>query len=275
MKLLKLFRTGTLLIIIVTITMLCACGKKTADKNTKDASVVSSENLFNWSGNIISSINENVEMEELIIPAKCEGFSGEVFKNVKVKTVRFEDDDDIQLNSAFLSAESIEEIYLPKNLKVIDYMSFQMCTNLSSIIIPESVEQIRHGAFRSCKSLKEIVFKGSKIKTIEKEAFAYCESLETIQLPDSIETIERDAFYKCSKLKNVKIPKALSTIASNAFAATAITEIHIPAEVELKRLDASAFGTNTFEMTVYVKSGSYCDLNRDNWALDFKEIITE
>ena len=47
-------------------------------------------------------------------------------------------------------------------------------------------------------------------------AFYYCESLETIEIPNSVEEIGKEAFEGCSALKSIKIPKSVKKIGENA-----------------------------------------------------------
>ena len=56
-----------------------------------------------------------------------------------------------------------------------------------------------------------------KIKSIEDAAFIYCESLESIEIPDSVKTIGIDACWFCKNLESIIIPDSVKTIGKFAF----------------------------------------------------------
>ncbi|MDR1939643.1 MAG: leucine-rich repeat domain-containing protein [Clostridiales bacterium] len=48
-------------------------------------------------------------------------------------------------------------------------------------------------------------------------AFAYCSSLESIEIPDSVESIGEFAFADCSRLASIEISSSVTYIGSYAF----------------------------------------------------------
>ena len=86
------------------------------------------------------------------------------------------------------------------------------------IFIPKSVLQIGDYAFDGCKNLKEVVIEeGSKLKTIEMDAFQNCNSLVRINLPEGLEKIGIFSFWETG-LENIEFSASLRTIAYGAFA---------------------------------------------------------
>ena len=72
------------------------------------------------------------------------------------------------------------------------------------------------------RGLKEIVFEAdggqpSKINTIGKAAFASCEGLECISLPEGLAAIGESAFEDCLALQDVVLPMSLEEIGRAAF----------------------------------------------------------
>ena len=55
------------------------------------------------------------------------------------------------------------------------------------------------------------------VKCIAQNAFAYCENLRVVTIPNSIEMIGNHAFYKCKELKTINIPQGVQIIGYAAF----------------------------------------------------------
>ena len=145
---------------------------------------------------------------------------------------------------------------LPSNYKINDgtrviaNFSFAFRDNLTSVIMPSSVTSIGDGTFSGCGSLNITVDKNNpnysdidgvlfnKNKTeiiayskdeIQPEysipnsvisidgAFAYCESLTNVKIPDSVTSIGDDAFSVCERLTSVTIPNGVTSIGDSAF----------------------------------------------------------
>lgn len=63
---------------------------------------------------------------------------------------------------------------------------------------------------------------GKKVTVIGENAFAKCDSLETVILPEGLIQIEKDAFFTCN-LKSVSIPKTVTSILDRAFCGCSFT----------------------------------------------------
>lgn len=116
---------------------------------------------------------------------------------------------------------SFEEFEYFVGLKEIESGAFKGCGNLWRICIPKNVEVIQTQAFYACESLENIIFEGDNLIKISggnlsigetgsidknsqyKGAFAYCESLRHIYLPESLEILEKSSFAFCSSLEIV------------------------------------------------------------------------
>ena len=73
-----------------------------------------------------------------------------------------------------------------------------------------------------------ITFNG-ELTTIGYEAFAYCDSLTSVTIPESVTTIGNNAFWYCGNLTSVTIPESVTTIGDYAFRhCSSLTSVTIP-----------------------------------------------
>ena len=140
-------------------------------------------------------------------------------------------------NSAFGGVGKMVNITIPASVTSIDFGAFTECSSLSAITVsgdnqiytdvdgilyskaiteliaypfgktdtafavPDSVEVIKNGAFYLHNFIKSVSFSDtSQLTVIERNAFIFCNSIETLVLPNSPITIGDTAFYRCNSL---------------------------------------------------------------------------
>ena len=86
----------------------------------------------------------------------------------------------------------------------------------SYFTISDDVTTIGEGAFAVCENLISVIIPNS-ITCIDDYAFQECISLESIIIPDSVEYIGYCSFYYCSSLETVTIPVSVTLISDSAF----------------------------------------------------------
>lgn len=276
-----------LLIVTLMLCTLCACGNennetpnndtgKSENVGSFDKDTKADESFFEWEGNLITAVtSEGAKQESILIPARCEGFSGVVFQETSIKHVAFEDEDDIALDFAFMGAEKIASVKLPGNLTVIPSMAFQGCKALTSVSLPASIVTLEGYSFSGCIALEKLTFEGNSLTTIGENCFEDCAALKAVNIPDGVTTIEKYAFADCTALSSIKLSATVKNIAKFAFGNTGIKEIHFPDNIQFETMDASAFGTTAYTTTVYIVKGSWCDQNQSSWNIGFSEIKYE
>lgn len=202
-----------------------------------------------------------ISLLEITIPEGVTAINGQAFYGCpRLRKVNL-------LNSVkFIGASAFEDdelldIRLPENLVEIGPNAFKNCTSIKNLYIPASVKKIRKNAFlglsRTLETInvdplnvvfssgnnanvlynfkKATVLLGCKnsqieqgIRTIYKYAFAHCDGLEKLVLPDTVSVIEEGAFIGCKDLKEIKLA-IVSKIGKNAFAdTTSLETIDLP-----------------------------------------------
>ena len=97
-------------------------------------------------------------------------------------------------------------------------------------------------------------YKGKNVTSIGDYAFAYCESLTSVIIPNSVTSIGNGAFYNCTSLTSIEIPNSITSIGNGVFyCCTSLTSITIPNSVT--SIGNSAFSGCT-RLTIYCEATS-------------------
>ena len=136
---------------------------------------------------------------------------------------------------AFKSCSSLESLFIPNNTSTIAYRAFEDCSSLLSVTMPNAIKDVGTGAFSGCDKIDKPIcsdnffiklpknYSGAYtiedgIKTICGEAFIWCTSLTSVNIPTSISTINDKAFYGCSGIKSITITDAVTNIGNGILA---------------------------------------------------------
>jgi len=114
--------------------------------------------------------------------------------------------------SAWYSDVDNENIYITEcivceGITSIGEWGFSSCKKLEKVQIAATVTTIKEGAFEYCNSLESVIMPNVTIIGIN--AFQYCSSLESVIIPN-VTTIGRSAFQSCNKLVDIKMPNVTS-----------------------------------------------------------------
>ena len=154
-------------------------------------------------------------------------------------------------DSAFNACAGLVTVELPRQLTTIGVAAFAGCESLVQITLPDGVITLGSSAFSDCGKLADVVIPASvttmgsnvfyhtAIKsagpiggdydcrfgwttTIPANAFYFCDSLESVVIPEGITSIGEKAFYSSRTLSSVIIPESVVSIGSMAFTSTNI-----------------------------------------------------
>ena len=119
------------------------------------------------------------------------------------------------------------------NSNVAYMVSKGTCTE-SNIVIPSSYlgkPVIHIGDFRDCDTLVSIEIPNSII-SISSNAFYHCEHLTSVTIPNSITSIEQGTFNACTRLTSINIPNSVTKLGYYAFSnCLSLPSIEIPNSV--------------------------------------------
>lgn len=189
------------------------------------------------------------EIEELIIPdewnvvaIKKKGFYGEApfegcqkLKKVTLPSTLKE------LEEAFCSCESLEEVIFPENLEMLGNWNFRDCKSFSSVTLPQSLKRVGFGNFadspvylseytdedNGCiylgKNLLKCVINDFDTLEIKDGTvlIADCacsdKRFSKVIFPNTLRYIGSQAFYCCNNLEKPDLPESILSIGEKAF----------------------------------------------------------
>ena len=139
---------------------------------------------------------------------------------------------------AFANMSTLKTVNLPFTLTTLGYGAFSK-SGIESIVIPANVSSMveapssntYNGLFAYCTSLQSVEIKGNW-DAIPDYAFYNCTALETVQFPASVTAVGKQAFQGCSDLQTVDLSN-IETIGEQAFRQSGISDV-----VSLNRLQS-------------------------------------
>lgn len=126
----------------------------------------------------------------------------------------------------------IQTITIPETVTTVSSSLFDDCDKLTSVTFKGAITDIGAKAFYSCEALETVTFEKGFSGEIKSEAFAYCEILKEIAIPEGVTRINDSAFTGCKGLTSITLPESLQSIWSSAFSETGIVSVTIPKAVE-------------------------------------------
>ena len=135
-------------------------------------------------------------------------------------------------NRTFLNNSTITSVCLHRNIRAVEDGSgirgtgaFRGCANLGTVILSPRMERIAdymfYGAASQRTSPLQIEFRN--IREIGAFAFACCNHITPLHLPETVEKIDTGAFYQARRLRELHLPGVLE-IAADAFTETVYEE---------------------------------------------------
>lgn len=278
-----------LLALLMTASILVACGERNPSADTPDNSDELSDLIDSISQAVADGTINTPSAIEVEILIKENGDTAEVigcknavgaieipaeFNGKKVTKIA---------DGAFSGMLNIKSVKIPDSVTEIGRKAFFSCTALTGITIPDSVKKIGDYAFYGCAKLEAAVI-GSGVNEIGSRAFNYCRSLKkiTVDSNNKFYTDISGILYTADKTvllsypagrsdAEFTVPAGVTTIDNFAFAyANNLTSVTVADSVsslgdytfsECAKLEAvklgsglTAIGASTFDKCVALKS---------------------
>ncbi|MCR5503603.1 MAG: leucine-rich repeat protein [Lachnospiraceae bacterium] len=173
---------------------------------------------------------ENTALKSITLPKSLTALDRSAFYNsASLENINIESGNTVYYSESgivYKKADGSVYITPPKNQHKDDtkteFTSADVPANATTVTIPKNIRVIKSGAFKNNSKVKTVKFaKGSKLTTIEEQAFCRASSLTTIKLPSGLKTIGYRAFYDCDAIKSIKIPATVTSIGTEAFSSCA------------------------------------------------------
>lgn len=168
-------------------------------------------------------------LETVEIPASCTTIGDFVFEGCSALQEILVADDNPNYqdqDGVLFDADGSVLIKYPDSHKQVDY------------VVPDGCTRLENWSFTGAASLKSIDIKN--ITELGEDVFFYCQSLQSITIPESITELPNNTFAYCTELISVTLPSKLTSIGDFCFyTCVRLPEITIPETV--KKIGQQAF----------------------------------
>ena len=234
----------------------------------------------------------NDSVTSITLPNTIKTIGSEAFRDCyQLASINFPEGLEEIYGYAFWNCRSLTSITLPSTLTYLDWYAFEWCTSLRNITLPNNLQYVGGHVFLgdtleapvyNDKFFVFLPYNYTESYTIpdgiETICYAACydnNRLKSVVIPSSVKTIEGEAFAYCDSLTSVTLNEGVQSIGDYAFLETAITSIALPAS--LTNLKASAFPSSLVTITVAEENPSYymsggCLLAKGTDALVFAPV---
>ena len=137
---------------------------------------------------------------------------------------------------------------LPETVEILDGSAYYGISTIEEVVVPKNVRVLRD-AFHGMAGLRKATILTDKLTEIGDDAFYWCSALEEVNIPDKITRIGEGAFFWNLRLRKINIPSTVTRIEKNAFDSAPLDSIDIPAGVTF--IGRNAFWNNRNLKKVY------------------------
>ena len=191
-----------------------------------------------------NSYYENLSDGPIYLGKSLVGYKGEMPENTVVDVK----EGTTTIAEHALSHPNLVRVTLPESLKEIGENAFYG-SGVESITIPENVENIGANAFWECSNLKTVTWNAIDCKT-KGDIFMYGNyNIESFIFGNKVKSIPDKLCQGFENLTQIELPSSIETIGVQAFAASGLQSLVIPANVSYIGRGAFGFCENLKTLT--------------------------
>ena len=183
----------------------------------------------------ISGTWQDLPIQAIYVSNKFAWINKTAFNNnntLKVFDIPKDHDVYLHFGPAFVKANALESIYIPKKAEFEGTSTFEYSTGLKYVEFHDQWEyELKGFEFNGCTALESAKLP-STITIIPKALFRDCSSLTSVVIPSGVTKIDgeltrsdRGAFVGCTSLKTITIPASMTFIGAYAFASSGLESI--------------------------------------------------
>lgn len=150
---------------------------------------------------------------------------------------------------AFANKFYISSVTIPNTVKEIGREAFAVCIHLKSINIPKSVVTVENNAFAN--SCIETAVLEDGITAVPDYMFSGCESLISVQIPETVREIGYWSFANCKNLKLEVLPPYLEKLSQYSFTSCAKMGPELVIPKTFKESNINAFMSTGIKKIVF------------------------
>lgn len=191
--------------------------------------------------------SSNNTLKTITIPEGVQEIIGGVFRNCAAVTSITLPSTLKKLDGAVFWGNGVKNLVIPDGPTYIP-MNFAVGSKIETITLPKTITEMQDAAFAHCDNLKSVKVPDN-VKWIGMNCFGSCDALEAISWnveTSKFDSIAGGAFFDCVKLSNITFPNSLRVIGAKADSqrnmfinCISLATVTIPANV--KRLGGGAF----------------------------------
>ena len=166
------------------------------------------------------------EVVDLVIPNTVDTVISNTFRNCQsIKSVTIPESVTYLANNAFEGSGLKSIVWRPKNyINTSSSSPFRYIKDsIQSITFAETVDTIPNYMSYQMSNMKTLNI-GQNVKHIGEWAFAYCNALDSIVIPEGVTSVYYDAF-RYTAVKSITIPESITFLASDVFQNTSLNSV--------------------------------------------------
>lgn len=154
---------------------------------------------------------------------------------------------------AFYRNETIHKVALSEGIREIGERAF-WGSSIHEIVFGGAAPVLGVYAFADCDVLERITVPDG-VALLPEGLFSGCDALLAVELPDSLTEIEKDVYNGCTRLKSLTLPANLKQLNAESLSGAALTSIFVKENNDLYTSDGNLLFTDSGTAIVFACNG--------------------